>query len=339
MELDIKRITIDKKKYLFKYFKKNKEIIDKKLITYFKSLVIPPAWTNVTISSDPNVKILAVGYDDKNRRQYRYNKIYVEEQECKKYKKKMIDFISILPKIYNDINLLLNKRIWDRDKVIAFIIKIIDDCHLRIGNDKYALENNSYGITTLKKSHIDINTNKITLNFIGKKGVENNSEITNPLLIKLFKNYYSTFNQKPNEDFFIYYDEDNNIYKIDSSDINDYLKQYGNFTIKDFRTYSANEMLLKYFYNMYKYNNKLTNITQSKLKQSCNKCLDRVSTHLNNTRSICKKSYCSDYLINEYNNNPDVFIKKIKKYMKQKKEPFTGLQYALLKIFKDFKKN
>jgi len=338
MELDIKRITIDKKKYLFKYFKKNKEIIDKKLITYFKSLVIPPAWTNVTISSDPNVKILAVGYDDKNRRQYRYNKIYVEEQECKKYKKKMIDFISILPKIYNDINLLLNKRIWDRDKVIAFIIKIIDDCHLRIGNDKYALENNSYGITTLKKSHIDINTNKITLNFIGKKGVENNSEITNPLLIKLFKNYYKTFNQESEDDFFIYYDN-NDIFKIDSSDINDYLKQYGDFTIKDFRTYSANEMLLKYFYNMYKYNNKLTNITQSKLKQSCNKCLDRVSTHLNNTRSICKKSYCSDYLINEYNNNPDVFIKKIKKYMKQKKEPFTGLQYALLKIFKDFKKN
>ena len=100
----------------------------------------------------------------------------------------MIEFISILPKIYNDINLLLNKRIWNRDKVIAFIIKIIDDCHLRVGNDKYALENNSYGITTLKKSHIDINNNKITLNFIGKKGVENNSEITNPLLIKLFKN-------------------------------------------------------------------------------------------------------------------------------------------------------
>jgi len=338
MELDIKRITIDKEKYLFKFFKKNKEIIDKNLITYFKSLVIPPAWTNVTISSDPNVKILAVGYDDKNRRQYRYNKIYVEEQESKKYKKKMIDFISILPKIYNDINLLLNKRIWDRDKVIAFIIKIIDNCHLRVGNDKYALENNSYGITTLKKSHIDINTNKITLNFIGKKGVENNSEITNPLLIKLFKNNYKTFNQDSEDDFFLYYDNDD-IFKIDSSHINDYLKQYGDFTIKDFRTYSANEMLLKYFYNMYKYNNKLSNITQRKLKQSCNKCLDRVSTHLNNTRNICKKSYCSDYLINEYNNNPDDFIKKIKKYMNQKKEPFTGLQYALLKIFKDFKKN
>ena len=338
MELDIKRITIDKEKYLFKFFKKNKEIIDKNLITYFKSLVIPPAWTNVTISSDPNVKILAVGYDDKNRRQYRYNKIYVEEQESKKYKKKMIDFISILPKIYNDINLLLNKRIWGRDKVIAFIIKIIDNCHLRVGNDKYALENNSYGITTLKKSHIDINTNKITLNFIGKKGVENNSEITNPLLIKLFKNNYKTFNQDSEDDFFLYYDNDD-IFKIDSSHINDYLKQYGDFTIKDFRTYSANEMLLKYFYNMYKYNNKLSNITQRKLKQSCNKCLDRVSTHLNNTRNICKKSYCSDYLINEYNNNPDDFIKKIKKYMNQKKEPFTGLQYALLKIFKDFKKN
>jgi len=338
MELDIKRITIDKKKYLFKYFKKNKEIIEPELISYFKSLVIPPAWTNVTISSDPNVKILAVGYDDKNRRQYRYNKIYIEEQECKKYKKKMIEFINILPKIYNDINLLLNKRIWNRNKVIAFIIKIIDDCHLRVGNDKYALENNSYGITTLKKSHIDINNNKITLNFIGKKGVENNSEITNPLLIKLFKNYYKTFNQQSEDDFFLYYDNDD-IFKIDSSDINEYLKQYGDFTIKDFRTYSANEMLLKYFYNMYKYNNKLSNITQRKLKQSCNKCLDRVSTHLNNTRSICKKSYCSDYLINEYNNNPDDFIKKIKKYMKQKKEPFTGLQYALLKIFKDFKKN
>ena len=247
----------------------------------------------------------------------------------------MIDFIITLPKIYNDVNILLNKRIWNRDKVIAFIIKIIDNCHLRIGNDKYVLENNSYGITTLKKSHIEINNNKIILNFVGKKGIENNSEITEPFLVKLFNKYYSTFNQNPNDDFFLYYN-DNDIYKIDSSNINNYLKKYGNFTIKDFRTYSANEMLLKYFYNIYKYNN-ISNITKLKLKESCNKCLDRVSIHLNNTRNICKKSYCSDYIINEYNNDPNEFIKKIKKYMKQKQKPYTGLQYSLLKLFKEFK--
>tara|TARA_B100001094_G_scaffold331913_2_gene401896 strand:- start:2112 stop:3140 length:1029 start_codon:yes stop_codon:yes gene_type:complete len=340
MELDIKRKTINPKKHLFKYFKGGREITDVNKIKYYKSLVIPPAWKDVSISSDPNKKILAIGLDDKFRKQYRYNKKYIQQQEDSKYKDRMIEFIKELPYIRGGINKSLKKRNWDSEKVSAFVINIIDNCHLRVGNDKYAKENDSYGITTLKGGHIDIKSNKIILNFIGKKGVENYSEINEPSIIRLFKNYYNEFQPKQNDDFFRYYggNSGDEIFKINSSHINDYLKDYGDFSIKDFRTYSANEMLLKYYYNLYKFNGGLKDLSKNKLKQTNNKCIDKVSQHLNNTRAICKKSYCSDYIIGGFNDNPTEFITKVKKYMKKKVEPYTGLQTALLNIFKDFKK-
>ena len=342
MELDIKRKTINPKKYLFKYYSKGgKEITDPEKIKYYKSLVIPPAWQNVTISSNPNKKILVVGYDDKERRQYKYNKKYIDEQEENKYKEKMINFIKELPYIRGGIAKSLARRTWDADKVAALVINTIDNSHLRVGNDKYAKENDSYGITTLKGGHVDIKSNKVILNFIGKKGVENYSEITEPSTVRLFKNYYNEFQPKDKDDFFRYYGghSGDTIYKINSGHINDYIKEYGDdFSIKDFRTYSANEMLLKYYYNLYKFNGGLKDISQSKLKQGNNKCLDRVSENLNNTRAICKKSYCSDYLIGGFNENPTEFISKMKKYMKKKVEPYTGLQTALLYFFKDYKK-
>lgn len=340
MDLDIKRKTINSKKYLFKYYNKGgKEITNKEKIKYFKSLVIPPAWYDVIICSNPNEKILAIGTDARGRRQYRYNKKYIELQENNKYKERMIDFITELPYIRGGIQESLSKRSWNCDKVTALVIHTIDNSHLRIGNDKYVKANDSYGITTLKGGHVDIKNNKIILNFIGKKGVENYSEITNPYTIKVFKNYYNEFQPKKNDDFFRYYGghSGDELYKINSIQINDYIKEYGDFTIKDFRTYSANEMLLKYFYNLYKNNDGLKDISQSKIKQGGNKCLDKISENLNNTRAICKKSYCSDYLIGGFNKNPEEFITKMKKYMKKKKNPYSGLQTALLYFFKEIK--
>jgi len=341
MELDISRKNINTKKYLFKYYSKGgKEITDQGKITYYKSLVIPPRWHNVTISSNPNKKILVVGYDDKERRQYKYNKKYTEQQEQNKYKEKMIVFIKALPNIRFGITKSLARHTWDYDKVSALVINTIDNSHLRVGNDKYAKENDSFGITTLKGGHIEIKSSKVILNFIGKKGVENYSEITEPSTVRLFKNYYNEFKPKDNDDFFRYYGghSGEDIYKINSCHINDYIKEYGNFSIKDFRTYSANEMLLKYYYNLYKFNRGLKDLSQNKLKQGNNKCIDRISNNLNNTRAICKKSYCSNYLIDSFNENPTEFIRKMKKYMKKKVEPYTGLQSALLYFFKEYKK-
>ena len=340
MELDISRKTINSKKYIFKYYSKGgNEIKDPEKIKYYKSLVIPPAWHNVTISSNPNKKILVVGFDDKERRQYKYNKKYIEQQENNKYKDRMIDFIKELPYIRGGIQKSLSKRTWNSDKVTALVINTIDNSHLRVGNDKYAKENDSYGITTLKGGHVDIKSNKVILNFIGKKGVENYSEITEPSVVRLFKNYYNEFKPRQKDDFFRYYGghSGDEIYKINSGHINDYIKEYGDFSIKDFRTYSANEMLLKYYYNLYKFNGGLKDISKNKLKQGNNKCLDRVSENLNNTRAICKKSYCSDYLIGGFSENPTEFISKMKKYMKKKVEPYSGLQTALLYFFKEFK--
>ena len=128
-----------------------------------KKLVIPPAWRDVVIADRCDDKVQCIGYDDKNRKQYKYNQDYINKQTNEKYYKSLIDFGLIINKLRDDINDKLRRREWNLDKLIAFIIFIVDNSHLRIGNEKYKDENESYGITTLERRHIKIKTNSVIL--------------------------------------------------------------------------------------------------------------------------------------------------------------------------------
>ena len=329
----------------FIFLKKGKIIKDTKTLDRIKKLVIPPAWRDVCIADKSSDKVQCIGIDDKNRKQYKYNQDYIQEQTNNKYYLSLIEFGKQINKIREDVKEMLRKRYWDLNKLVAFVIYVIDSCHLRIGNEKYKDENESYGITTLERRHIIIKTNSVSFNFIGKKGVENSCKLCSRDIVNLFKSLDKEFKPEDNDPFFRYYGSNGKIYNITSHHINDFLKDYGNFSAKIFRTWTANEYIVKYLYNivkqLYEQNEieikDFDSISQKNCAIIINKCIDEVSEKLNNTRAICKKSYICNDIFDDFKDSPDDFVKKIKSFSKKKIKNCNGIETILIKLLSQYK--
>ena len=325
----------------FLYIKNGSIIKDKKTLERILKLVIPPAWKNVLITSNKNDKVQCIGIDDKGRKQYKYNTDFIEEQTTKKYYDSLLKFGKKINIIRDDILNILKKREWTLDKTIAFIILILDNCYLRIGNEKYKDDNDSYGITTLQKRHIIIKTNSVSFNFIGKKGVENNCIFKDKYIINLFKSLYKEFKHKDDDTFFKYYNSKNEIYNINSSHINDFLKIYGNFSAKNFRTLYANENIIKYLLENTKQfkTDELNNLSERKCNIIVNNCIDLISDKLNNTRAICKKSYICNDILDDFKEHREDFINQLKLLGKSKLKNCNKYETILLKLLKIYKRD
>lgn len=287
--------TIKNNKYTYNYYDKRGNKINKKSINkYLNNIYIPPAYNNVMINKNKDAKVLSIGIDKKGRKQYIYNKKSIKKNSKNKFKK-LINFGKNYKKIINKINKDINSN--KKEKLIALILKIIIECNFRIGNEKYVKDNKSYGVSTLKNNHLSINNNKITIDFIGKKGVRNICEVKDNIIVKNLK----TLKKNNNKRLFMY--KNNN---ITSSDVNNYLKELGDFTTKNFRTWSANIHLIK---ELLKNN--------SNIKE----CIENVAYKLHHTPSICKKNYLDPKLINLY-------IKNKKKFMDFFKNKDVNISYT-----------
>jgi len=262
----------------FKYFNKNNEITDEYQIDFFKSLKIPPAYDNVTIIN--NKKIIAYGYDSKNRKQVIYNPKFILKQNNIKFKK-IKDSIKYFSKLKRKLKKDINSN--DINKLCAIIITLIIDCGFRIGNKKYEIDNNSYGLTTLKKKHIIIENNFIKIDFIGKKNVRNTAICRNKNIYKFF---FDKLNTIDDEEYIFKY----NNKSITSTDVNTYLYNfYKKFnlkiTTKDLRTLNANTLFMKFF----KLNIDVKNPIKKAIEDTANK--------LHNTYAVCKKNYIDPEII------------------------------------------
>jgi DNA topoisomerase I len=309
----------------FKYVSKKGEIIkDEKILDRIKKIRIPPAWTNVIIANNEKEEVQAMGEDIKGRTQYIYSKEWTNNQEKSKFIR-LIYFSKTINYIRKNIRKVLKEEGWFKEKMIAFLIYIIDNCGLRIGNEKYKELYDTHGITTLKKNHIKISDNKVELKFIGKKNVVNTCIIKTKLIIKLFKEL-DKYNSPSKEEYF--FTLDNKI--ISNSSVNNYLKKYGDYTVKDFRTYRANVDLIKCLYNA-PAEEKITRI-----KKEVNKCLDTIASRLNNTRAVLKNKYICNIILEKYIEDSKKFRKKIKYYEKNKSQGVNTYESALLYYLKMF---
>ena len=280
------------KKYKHKYYDKNdKEIKDKqKIETAIKGVYIAPAYDNVKINLDKEDKVLAIGYDEKGRSQYVYNKKHTQAQSYKKFDK-MISFGKNFNKISDKINEDLYTVKDSKNKQIAIILTLIMECQFRIGNDVYSKKNKSYGTTTLQGKHIKVKGNdELVIDFNGKKNVRNICTVKNRKLVKTLRQKKRTIGK---EDRIFTYRKGEKYYNITSSDVNKYLKQFGKFTAKDFRTWGANIELIR----------QLMKNQNSELK----KCIESVSIKLHNTPAICKSNYLDPELMEFYKNDPGGF--------------------------------
>jgi DNA topoisomerase-1 len=290
-------------KYSYVYFDKNNNKVDPKIVKMcLQGLYIPPAHNNVKINLNKNDKILAIGYDTKNRPQYVYNKKFTKKQSEKKYDH-MIEFGKSYHKIIKQINKDMYNENDSKNKQIASALKLIIECNFRIGNDKYLKENKSHGVTTLLNEHIKINGDTVILDFIGKKGVQNTCRVKNKKLSKNLKMKKRTLHKK---DRIFTYRYKNKYYNLKSTDVNKYLKQFGDFSAKNFRTWIANlefiTLLLK--------QDMIESLNER--KKIINQSLEAIANKLHNTKSVCKSNYIDPYLVETYLNDHQRFMSTFK---------------------------
>jgi DNA topoisomerase-1 len=264
---------------------------DAETLKRIRSLVIPPAWTDVWICADPLGHIQAVGRDQRGRKQYRYHPRWREVRDETKYEK-MISFVRALPHIRSRVNRDLAKPGLPREKVLAAVVKLLETTLIRVGNEEYAEQNKSYGLTTLQDRHAKISGGKVRFRFRGKSGVEHEIDLDDPRLAKIVKKCQDL----PGEELLQYLDDDGNVRDIGSSDVNEYLREITGqpFTAKDFRTWAGTVLAARALQEFQQVD------SQAQAKKNVVHAIEEVAKKLGNTRAVCRKCYVHPAVIDSY---------------------------------------
>ncbi|TMM29184.1 DNA topoisomerase IB [Polaribacter aestuariivivens] len=271
----------------------NKTIKDKKLKDWFKSLVIPPAWTDVEISSKKNAKVLVTGRDDKSRKQYIYNPKYREKREKQKFDR-ILNFADQLEHMRRVTGQHLRKQKPSREKVLACMVRLLEAAYFRPGSDYYAKENETYGLTTMRSKHLTIDGKELIFNYTGKSGKEQESHIIDEKLAKTVKE----IDDLPGYEIFKYIDKDGLKQDVKSEHLNEYIREImgEEFSAKDFRTWSGTVIAAMALDEIGAIDKK----DQKLLDKNIKNAVIKVSEHLGNTPSVAKSSYIDPRVIDEY---------------------------------------
>jgi DNA topoisomerase-1 len=214
----------------------DKPVTDEETLARIKSLVIPPAWSSVWISPDPDGHIQAIGWDAKGRKQYRYHPEYRKVRDLVKFDR-MRAFGKALQRIRRAVERDLNRKGMPKRKLLAALVKLLETTYIRIGNEEYAEENGSFGLTTLRNKHVQILGDRLKFKFRGKSGQDHEITVQDRRLAAIIKRCKDI----PGSSLFEYIDEEGQPQTVDSGEVNEYLKEIsgGDFTAKDFRTWGG----------------------------------------------------------------------------------------------------
>lgn len=264
---------------------------DKQLRARFADLVIPPAWREVWICLEPNGHIQATGRDDAGRKQYIYHPAWEELRNQAKFAR-IYQFGKALPAIRQAVSADLRKHNLPRAKVLALTITLLDQLHIRIGNDAYMAQNGSYGLTTLQDDHAEISGGHVVFEFSGKSGVEHHIELQDRRLARLVK----ACQELPGQRLFQYEDEEGNICAVESGDVNRYLRAIAGeeFSAKDFRTWAGTVTALSTLATMAEADD------EKAREQNVVTAVKEVAEVLGNTPAVCRKYYIHPAIIDSY---------------------------------------
>jgi DNA topoisomerase-1 len=271
---------------------RGKPIRDERTLRKIKSLVIPPAWTEVWICPDPDGHLQATGFDARGRKQYRYHPRFREVREQTKYSK-MIAFGQALPRIRRRVARDLKKPGLPREKVLAACVRLFEATLIRVGNEEYAKSNNSYGLTTLKDNHARIKGSRIRFEFKGKSGINHEIDLEDPRLARIVKQSQ----ELPGQELFQYLDEQGRVRDITSTDVNQYIREIAggeDFTAKDFRTWAGTVLAAMALRELEAF----TSRTQA--KKNIVRAVEVVAKKLGNTKAVCRKCYIHPTVIGAY---------------------------------------
>ena len=276
-------------------------------------LAIPPAWTNVWICPDPDGHIQATARDARGRKQYRYHASYREARDRSKFRH-MLEFSEVLPLLRSRIERDMKSEALTRDQVLATVIRLLDKTLIRVGNDEYARENNSFGLTTLRRRHVKVKGTAVSFCFRGKSGVEHEVSVIDERIAKIIQRCQEI----PGYELFQYVDEAGRRQPVTSDEVNAHLREITgrDVTAKDFRTWGGTMAAAIALRSM--------GVAASKREadRNVNAALDIVRERLGNTRAVCRKYYVHPALIEAYHMGRVVPLPPVngKSYVRRHKE-------------------
>ena len=229
-------ITRKKSGKSFTYFHNDEKITDSQQIDRINKLAIPPAWSDVKIARSASAKIQASGRDAAGRQQSIYSPQFRIKQDAKKFER-ILSFANALPKLRKQVDSDLSKRGLHKQKVLACIVRLIDNEFFRVGSEQYAKEHGTYGITTLRRKHTEISKTTVTFDFTGKSGQHHTKKVSDPQIARIVRQ----LDELPGYEIFRYLDEHGNAHDIHSDDVNEYIKLHAGdeYSAKDFRTWGG----------------------------------------------------------------------------------------------------
>ncbi len=261
---------------------KGERVTDAETLERIRSLAIPPAWTDVWICGDERGHLQATGRDAKGRKQYRYHPRWRELRDADKFDH-LSEFARVLPRIRRQVRADAGLPGLPRRKVLAVVVQLLERTCIRIGNERYAEQNDSFGLTTMRNRHVKVNGARIEFQFRGKSGKFHRIAIDDPELARIIRR----IRDLPGQELFQYLDDAGEVQSIGSSDVNEYLKEisgYGEITTKDFRTWNGSVYV--------------ASLLRGRVRREQHVGITHVaaavraaSQQLGNTPAICRKSY------------------------------------------------
>lgn len=285
-------ITRKKVKDGFSYFDPNGvKIYNENMLQRIEKLAIPPAWEKVWISPYANGHIQVTGFDLRGRKQYIYHKAWREMQKQNKFDK-VTFFGKSLPKLRKRVRRDLDRPGLGKDKVVATVVWLLEHTFIRVGNDEYARENNSFGLTTLRNKHVKNSGPSLRFEFVGKSGVKHLVNINHPQIKKVIRKCI----ELPGYEIFKCLNEEKESHIIDSSDVNQYLQETmdEDISAKDFRTWGGT------FLSAITLNKFGNGENREKAEENITNTVKEVAKHLRNTPKVCKSYYIHPTVIKTY---------------------------------------
>jgi len=299
-----------------------KAIRDKAVLARIRTLAIPPAYADVWICPLAHGHLQATGRDARGRKQYRYHARWREVRDAEKYGS-IVEFGRVLPTIRKGVARHLRLKGLPREKVLAAIVSLLEQTLIRVGNEEYARDNGSFGLTTLRDRHAAVSGAAIHFRFKGKSGVKTDATLHDKKLAAVVK----CCQDLPGQELFQYVGDDGEPRGVDSSDVNEYLKELtgGDFTAKDFRTWNAT------LYAAAELGARLVFQSMAEAKKNVTEAVGRVAERLNNTPTVCRNCYIHPRVIESYLNG---HLPEVGQAPDRATRGLTGVEVAVLSFLR-----
>lgn len=290
-ETGIRRLGSKEKGFFYRYPGTGEPVREERVLTRIENLKVPPAWEEARIARSPSAKVQAVGYDSAGRVQYLYHPRYRERKEREKFER-ILRFADRLPEMRCVTSEHLRHEALDREKVLAAMVRLMNAAYFRVGEERYAKKNKTYGIATLRRKHLTIRGNTMIFEYRGKWGQMQRRAVTDERLRRVVEECVAL----PGYEIFKYYDESGELRNVKSRDLNAYIKEVigEEFTAKDFRTWAGTLIAAV----------KLAELGATEDAKQGQKnvlaAVDAVAERLGNTRDIARASYISPRIIEHY---------------------------------------